>query len=155
MKARRLFTKHGESRGRRTPEYRAWRQLQSRCSNVLGLDYKNYGGRGIKVCERWKKYENFLEDMGRRPSSKHSIERKNNDGDYEPENCVWATPEKQNSNKRNNVMITFRGVTKHLAAWAREVGVCTATLQTRLHRWSVEEALTTPKLTHRRSVQLG
>jgi len=95
-------TKHGEGRtGKQTAEYRIWVTMKQRCSNKKTRGYKNYGGRGITVCERWKEsYNNFLEDMGRRPTEKHSIDRINNDGNYEPNNCRWATQKEQYENSR-------------------------------------------------------
>ena len=94
---------HGENRrGKRTPEYISWTNLVQRCTNPKNVSFNNYGGRGITVCERWLKFENFLADMGRRPSAKHSLDRyPDNDGNYEPSNCRWATAKQQAHNSRN------------------------------------------------------
>src|SRR5215467_8883535 len=81
------------------PEYKAWSSMRQRCQNPNNPGYKDYGGRGIKVCERWQKFENFYADMGPRPDN-HSLERINNDGDYEPSNCRWASNLEQQKNKR-------------------------------------------------------
>ncbi len=97
---------HGESKT--TPEYRAWCHMRNRCNNPKSKDYQNYGGRGIAVCVRWESYENFLADMGRRPSSRHSIERNHVNGDYEPGNCCWATDKQQQNNKRDNLYVMLR-----------------------------------------------
>ena len=101
---KRLF-KHGESRRSKsgaTPEYSAWRSAKDRCLNPSSKDYWYYGGRGIKMCERWiVSYPSFLEDMGRKPSPTHSLDRINNNGDYELVNCRWATPEEQQANRRS------------------------------------------------------
>lgn len=92
--------KHGETRPG-TPEFGIWRTMIQRCENPNVKGYKNYGARGIKVCERWRRnYADFLSDMGRRPSRRHSIDRIENDGDYEPGNCRWATRFLQNTNRR-------------------------------------------------------
>ena len=86
--------------GRVTPELTSWMGMNNRCNNPRGQDYKDYGGRGIRICERWKLYENFLADLGRKPSPRHSIDRIDVNGDYEPENCCWATPVQQRRNQR-------------------------------------------------------
>ena len=94
-------TKHGHSfrNGKPSPTYNSWHKMKQRCLNPNCLEYKNYGGRDIKVCERWMDFENFLEDMGERPEGL-TLDRINNDGDYEPGNCRWATWKEQNQNRR-------------------------------------------------------
>lgn len=89
-------TTHGLSK---TPEYRAWASMWQRCTNPKNIRYERYGARGITVCERWERFENFLSDMGNRPSPDHSLDRKENDGNYQPENCRWATRSEQQQNK--------------------------------------------------------
>lgn len=95
--------KHGDggnSKGSRSVEYQAWVGLRNRCLNPKNQNFPSYGGRGISVCPRWEQYSSFLADMGRRPSKRHSINRKDNDGNYEPGNCHWATPDEQNINRK-------------------------------------------------------
>lgn len=94
---------HGESN--RTSEYRAWVNMRGRCTNPRDPGFKNYGGRGITICGRWDDYSAFLSDMGRKPGPGYSIDRVNNDGNYEPGNCRWATRDQQNSNKRKKVAV--------------------------------------------------
>jgi hypothetical protein len=130
-----------------SPTYIVWKSMLGRCRNPNNPDYSNYGGRGIKVCERWcASFENFLADMGVRPSMRHSVDRVDNDGNYESGNCRWATTLQQARHKRNNTVITFRGRAQCMSAWAQEVGLKTCTLWRRLvkYGWSVEKALTTP-----------
>lgn len=92
---------HGETIGKMSSEYATWKSMRARCQNPNDNDFQYYGGRGINVCRRWQKFENFLADMGRRPSPELSIDRINNDGDYEPGNCRWATPTEQSRNRRS------------------------------------------------------
>jgi hypothetical protein len=90
----------------KTPEYKLWNNMKSRCLNPNATRYECYGGRGIQVCDRWmESFENFFLDMGNRPSSRHSLDRIDCNGDYEPSNCRWATFEEQNRNYRRNVMV--------------------------------------------------
>jgi hypothetical protein len=135
--------KHYLSRSR---EYRIWTGMKSRCYSKSRNCYANYGARGIKVCERWlNSFENFLADMGPRPSPKHSIDRIDNDGDYSPSNCRWATPKQQLRNTRTNRILVFRGKSLSVAQWAEDTGLSTNTLHERLLRgWSVEKTLTHP-----------
>jgi len=102
--------KHGAtSNGKITPEYSSWRSMLSRCYNKKHINYKYYGGRGIRVCNRWRySFELFLLDMGNKPTKKHSIDRINNDGNYEEGNCRWATPKQQANNKRKRISLRGR-----------------------------------------------
>lgn len=128
-----------------TNEFRIWAMMLNRCNSPADKGYYNYGGRGIKVCERWHKFENFYEDMGPRPGKEYSLDRIENDGDYEPGNVKWATDKEQCRNKRTNKLLTFNGETHCLTEWAEIVGMTPNTLQLRLfYGWSVEKALTTP-----------
>lgn len=149
MSARRDFRKrevHGLTRNMtRPPEYNAWHQMISRCRNPNKPRYRDYGARGIDVCERWLSFVAFIEDMGPRPGPDYSLDRIDNDKGYEPGNCRWATRIEQGSNKRNNHLLTHDGRTQSRAAWARETGLCQETIKRRLIRgWTVTEALTTP-----------
>jgi hypothetical protein len=134
-------TTHG---GAGTTENNIWNGIKARCYNRKNPAWYRYGGRGITVCDRWfNSFEAFFEDMGPRPSSKHSIERIDNNGNYDPRNCKWATRKEQNRNTRQNVLLTFSGKTQCIAAWSDEFGITWNTLWQRLKRgWSVERALT-------------
>ena len=135
-------TTHGETKPM-TPEYSTWSKMKYRCSNPRAAGYENYGGRGIKICKRWQKFENFLADMGRRPGDGYSLERINSNGDYRPSNCVWATKEAQMNNTRRSHRLTVKGETRTLAEWARSTGIKASTIRMRLSRgWSPEQALT-------------
>lgn len=123
--------KHGHSVDNGTPEFHSWLGILQRCNNPRSPAYERYGGRGIKVCERWQKFENFLEDVGRRPSSGHSIDRRDNDGDYCPENCRWATRIEQSNNTRRNILLTAHGKTQTLKQWSVELGINYGTLWSR------------------------
>lgn len=139
-------TKHGHcASGVRSGESRTWQGMLSRCRSETNPRWEAYGGRGIKVCERWLDFANFLEDMGPRPSPKHSLDRVNPNGNYCPENCRWATSVEQQNNRRNNRTIDFNGVSQTVAEWSRQLGMKYMTLVSRLNRgWSVEKALTIP-----------
>lgn len=138
---------HGK---RSSPEYGVWSRLRERCNNPNNPGFKNYGGRGISVCARWLEgFENFFEDMGPRPSSAHSIDRINNDGNYEPSNCRWATRTEQSRNNRANVTAVINGELLYAADACKRVGITQASLSDRLARgWSVERAFTEPKNEH-------
>lgn len=141
---------HGESRFGQTQEYTAWMSMRSRCYRVGDKFYPHYGGRGIKVCKRWlRSFENFLADMGRCPKG-HSIDRRDNDGDYTPKNTRWATPRQQANNRRTNRIVTFQGISDTLANTCRRVGAKYQTVTCRLYMgWSLDDAITRPhRLTH-------
>ncbi len=137
---RKSVTTHGALRERQQPpEYKVWSNMLQRCTNPLSPRYADYGGRGITVCERWTSFENFFEDMGRRPSATHSIDRKDNDGPYSPENCQWADDVQQGKNRRSNVRLTAHGETMTIAEWARRTGLARQTIEKRIARgWSAE-----------------
>lgn len=122
--------------------YRCWSGMLARCRNKK---YKNYGGRGIAVCPRWKKFENFLEDMGFRPDGL-TLERINNNAGYSPENCRWATPLEQGQNTRKTRLLTHNGQTLSMSEWGRRLGLLKATISFRLQSgYSVNAALTAIK----------
>lgn len=125
-------------------EYLAWTAMKSRCYYPGHIHWDRYGGRGIKVCDRWlNSFENFYADMGRKPSPKHSLDRINVDGDYGPENCRWATTGEQALNRSDNRLITAFGVTHPLKIWAGFHGIKAATISARLDRgWDAETAIT-------------
>lgn len=123
---------HGK---RKTDEYRIWTHIKSRCFNPKVPSYKNYGGRGITMCDKWREsFDSFISDMGCRPSTDHSIDRINNDGNYEPGNCRWATRKTQMNNTRVNRLIQIEGETKTMTQWADVIGVCREVVYKRLKR---------------------
>lgn len=131
---------------RRKPEYQIWQSMIQRCENKKCNNYERYGARGIKVCERWRNsFEDFLADMGERPSKNHSIERKDNGGHYCPENCMWATRKQQLRNTRSNRLLTFHGKTQCVTEWAEELGLDRDLLLSRVRLgWDDERILTEP-----------
>lgn len=130
-----------------SPEHKAWENMIVRCENVRSPYFKHYGGRGISVCPQWRtSFSNFLEDMGRRPSDKHSLDRINNDGNYEPSNCRWATKKQQLRNRRGNIQVTIDGVTKTISEWSEISGVGYKTLEYRVKAgWSPQDILSKPR----------
>jgi len=130
----------------RTPEYYAWAAMLQRCYNPNNNYYKRYGARGISVCERWRNsFSDFYSDMGAKPSELLSIDRINNDGNYEPSNCRWATQKEQTRNRSVTKKLEFRGEIKPLAEWAEIVGMPRKIVKDRiLNGWSINDALTKP-----------
>lgn len=134
--------KHG---GSRRAEYNVWQAMRQRCQNPRCKSYKNYGGRGIRVCERWdESFRNFLTDMGDRPAKNLSLERKDNDGHYSPENCCWATRAAQANNMRKSRVFALCGEKITLAQISRKTGIKYTTLRQRLLTMTIEESILTP-----------
>lgn len=142
---RKFSTKHGYSlyRGQQRCVYRSWKAMLQRCRNPNDSNYKNYGGRGIVVCDRWIQFENFLADMGEPPFG-HSIERKNNDGNYEPGNCIWATQNVQAANQRSNWHVTFGGIEMTVAEATRRSGLKGTRIYKFLYDQSASKGLVIP-----------
>lgn len=136
-------TTHGQSK---TKVYGLWFKMLSRCRNSDNPDYKEYGARGIKVCERWNEFENFISDIGPRPSNIHTLDRyPNNDGDYEPGNVRWATPSQQARNRRTNRIIEFNGLRKTAIEWSEVYNIDLRVMCNRIKSgWPVHLAITTP-----------
>jgi hypothetical protein len=127
-------------------EYGTWTAMKSRCYGTSNAGYPTYGARGITVCDAWHNdFVQFLRDMGPKPSDKHTLDRIDPNGNYEPSNCRWALPNMQSNNRRNNRHLTFKGKTQTVSEWAREVGLRKNALLYRLESgWDLERALTTP-----------
>ncbi len=132
--------------GSKTRLYAIWNTMLNRCRNPKVKEFKNYGARGIDVCPRWWKFENFKADMGDRPFGA-TLERADNHGNYDPRNCYWATRADQARNKRNNRVITYKGRSQVLQDWANDLGVTAGALIYRLDYkgWPIEQALTVAK----------
>ena len=131
-----------------TKEYRAWNAMINRTTNKNYHAYKDYGARGIKVCDRWlHSFENFFDDMGYAPTPSHSVDRIDNNKGYSPNNCRWATKIEQAANRRVNRFITYNNETHYIEEWGRITNIGGVNIIKRLERgWSIEKALTTPKL---------
>jgi hypothetical protein len=128
-----------------SPTYTAWRSMRVRCTEPTVRSYQRYGGRGITVCDRWLKFENFLADMGERPSSEHSLDRIDNDGPYDPANCRWATRIEQATNRAVVRRLEYRGKIYSLAALARFARSSEEVLRSRLKAgWTIAQAVETP-----------
>lgn len=128
-----------------SPEYKIWTDMWSRCTNPNRGCYQNYGGRGIHICERWKSFENFLQDMGNRPSLDHSVDREKNSLGYSPENCRWAIRIEQANNRRTNVKLSFNGETLTISQWAERSGIGKVALYQRSRAgWDTQRMLTEP-----------
>lgn len=135
----RLNTKHGHTG---TPSYHVWGEMMRRCERTTHVRYVDYGGRGIKVCERWRTYESYLADMYPKPGPGYSMDRIDNDGDYSPDNCRWATHGEQARNKRTSVLIEHEGQSKTAPEWSEIVGTLTATILWRHHQgWTSHEVM--------------
>mgnify|MGYP003443861791 FL=1 len=132
---------HGMSK---TSTYKSWEAMIQRCSNASLKSYKNYGGRGISVCDEWTKFEKFYADMGIKPNG-CSIDHIDVNGNYDQLNCRWSTMKQQNRNRRNNRLIEFNGETMCVNEWAESLGINKRTLLNRLtNGWEIKKALTHP-----------
>lgn len=122
--------------------------MKQRCYDKKTTNYKNYGGRGITICDRWHKFENFLSDMGNPPTNKHQLDRIDNNKEYSPANCKWSTDYEQRRNQRRNVFITYNNKTLILNDWSKIVGIHRYCLYKRIftRNWPIEKAMTTPSM---------
>jgi len=135
---------HGKTKD---PIYRIWSGMRGRCKNPTVMGYKNYGGRGIQVCERWDDFQNFFHDMGPTYEKGLSIDRIDNNGNYEPSNCKWSDRFEQSNNRRNNRVYTIDGTTDTLAVLCRKIGIHHDIVRGRLRwGWEVEKAFKTPHI---------
>ena len=141
-----LMIKHGHCINYKySKTYESWRNMLQRCGNPSYIEYEHYGGRGITACERWLKFENFLEDIGEKPSNKYQIDRIDNNKGYYKENCRWVLSENNNKNKRNNIMIPLNKELLCLKDYCRKLNLNYQTISTRIYKGqSIEKALTTP-----------
>lgn len=136
---------HGHSRKiGHTISYRCWNGMLQRCQNQNHESYHHYGGRGITVCQRWQKFENFLADMGEKPEGK-TLDRIENDNGYFKENCRWATQIEQKNNTRRNVFLLYKGDSKTIAEWSRQLALSVSTIRKRIKLgWDSDKILSTP-----------
>lgn len=146
MKTDRRGFKHGHSG---SPEHNSWTEMNKRCNSAASSRFAYYGGRGINICDRWAKFENFLTDMGQKPSPAHTLDRIDPEGHYTPENCRWATRKLQSRNKRNTTFTPHQGQMIPLADYydlePRNIPYVTFRLRVR-SGWEIERAITTPRM---------
>lgn len=144
--------RHGFRRsGSQNPTYVSWYSMIQRCTNSATPAYRHYGGRGIRVCPQWSDFRTFLADMGERPSLGHQLDRKDNNGDYTPENCKWSTRSEQMLNTRRVVTVEWMGRTESLRSLALQHGMDpTLVLQRFSNGWAVDKALSTPNMRNKR-----
>lgn len=147
----------------RSPEHGIWRAMIQRCTNPKNKDYHHYGGRGIRVCREWlDSFKAFIDDVGERPSRKHSLDRRNNNGSYEPGNVRWATLDEQRNNYRKNAVFIYKGkrfTMKQLSELPRvqRLGISYFAIRNRLRQlsWSVEKSIKTPLLKNQYQTKSG
>lgn len=142
------FHKHGHTTHTgSSPTYKSWHSMLQRCNNPNYTQFKDYGGRGITVCARWHKFENFLEDMGVRPEGM-TLDRKDGNLGYDVHNCRWATKKEQQSNTRRNRIWEYQGVRQNVSQWAAQLGMRPHSLHMRVatYGWTIEQALSTPPM---------
>ena len=135
--------------------YNIWRNIRRRCLQPNDPHYPDYGGRGITICARWDDFAAFHQDMGPRPSPKHTIDRRDNSKGYSPDNCYWATMAQQQANRRDTVRVTFNGRTQCVSQWARELGFERTTINRRLATMPLEQALSQQSYLRRKNLTLN
>lgn len=135
--------KHGQYK---TSEFKAWQSMIQRCYNTNSHNFKLYGGRGITVCDKWRdSFESFLQDIGKKPSKKHQLDRINNNANYTPDNCRWSTPQQNSNNRRNTIYVLFNNELVTISDLSKRYNINNNILRSRIKRgWSVKQALTKP-----------
>ena len=136
---------HGQLR---SSEYKSWESMRGRCGRLSYAGYEKYGGQGIRVCEQWNSFQQFLKDMGPKPTPSHTIDRKDNSLGYFPENCRWASKAEQVRNRGVTTHVHYKGLTKPLAEWCELLGLDYSRVRQRIQKanWSPEKAFTAPSL---------
>lgn len=158
VRRKKLVARNGTHGLTSHPLYQRWSGMIARCEDPNNSGYPNYGGRGIRVCESWRKsFKAFLDNMGEPPTPKHTLDRIDNDGDYEPNNCRWVTGKQNSRNTRKNRLIEFRGETLALVEWGERLGIAPKTLHARImvFGWGIEKAFTTPVAPWNRASEAG
>lgn len=142
---------------RKSKMYQKWTSMKRRCTNPNSVDFKNYGGRGIAVCEEWNEFEPFMEwSLKNGYDDNLELDRKDNNLGYSPNNCRYVTKRENGSNKRNNHLITINGITKTISQWAEESGINRKTIQSRIkYGWEDKDLLLNPKLGNNQFTNYG